>query len=260
MGNFLEYLDDFDKNMEQKIIREQAEIQKPSKKKVKKKFVIKKKRYVNENNDLDVNKATSILQNFMKENTGKESPESVSQAVKVLQSYIDGNIDKIEKKETITENEVDRATAILDGIDEAGSSGGMPLSTRFYDDSGKVDKSVNNQSITEAASDLLGGDSSVEIDGVADLPPESRINTTARPLMEVPKMDEEMLKHVPPEMLPPEYKQHVKQQEKIEKIAEENSQKEIPPEIQKMMDDTRKLQQMFSNVNTSQVPSQFLNN
>lgn len=250
MGNFVDYLDNFEKKFESKVIQENVE--RP--KKVKKKFVIKKKKIINESNS-EIAQATSVLEIFLKQNNSKSLPTEVNEAVNILQNFINKKTNKKTNEEIHDKtpmNEVSRATAILDGIDDCGFDPGMPASSRYYNDEGvKPPQLSNSKSILEGAANILGGDDGDYSEGSSNgLPPV---------LMEIPKMDEEMLRNVPQEMLPAGYKQQVKQQEKIEKVAEENSKKEIPPELQKMMEDTKRMQQMFSNVDMSNVniPNQF---
>lgn len=155
-------------------------------------------------------------------------------------------VKKVVSKKPVSEH-INYATQLLDGIEEdVGYNPMAPSSTRFYDNTGLSSKqNINikeNKNITSRANDLLSEDNSS-----GGMP---------QPLMDVPKMDEEMLKYVPKEMLTEEQKQQMNMnQPKVD-----NKQNiEVPPEIQKMMEETRRMQGMFTNVDMSSIPPEFLN-
>ena len=206
-GGFLNYLDEFEKRIDSKPIKENTQQTKKVLVPVKK-FVIKKK--------------------VITENKVKIS----------------------EPKKELTE--IDKATSILEGIDDYGYSPGRPSSSMYYDDTSMSSKIKNTESkyIMSKAMDILGGGD--DYDGSP--------NQMPLPLMDVPNIDESLLQFVPKEMLSEEHKQKVVQttQNKVE-----NKEAEVPQEVKQMMEamaeQTKQLQQMCINVDMSSIPQEFLN-
>ena len=180
-----------------------------------------------------------VAQKVIKENVVK--PKKV---IKIIKKSIVTNVKS-------TNENINRAANILDGIEDYGGNPMMPSSSRYYDNtsfSSKQNINIESKSITSKANDLLSDDNSV---GMGGLP---------QPLMNIPQMDIEMLKHVPTEMLTEEQKVQVQVQRSnfqpnVEKSEKQDNQ--VPSEIQQMMEHTKQMQNMFNqNIDTSDIPQE----
>lgn len=225
MSSFLDYLDNFEKKFECKnVIPEQ-------------------------------HKPNTHVKNVVKENTAEPVKTKIIKVIKIIHKPIyirEGeplpshimkeNKSNIQKPKE--ERAVNRAANILDGIDDCGFDPGMPSSSRYYDNS----PSSSNKNIKESSNILSKAASFMD----------DSSEVTSQPLRDIPEMNIDMLKFVPKEMLSPEQIQKVQlvESQKVEPAKQE----EIPPEIQQMMEETRRMQQMFSsqNIDMSEVSHEFL--
>ncbi|MEM4261315.1 MAG: hypothetical protein QXG00_08780 [Candidatus Woesearchaeota archaeon] len=214
MGGFLDYLDGYEKKLNEKIITQPKSIQ-------------NEKKVVHESSKIQSKKVVNVI-----------------------------------KKSVVIKEEdhINRANNILDGIDDYGFSPMVPTSTRFYDNTGLSSKLTLNKDqskdVSDRANDILSEDCGGEYFN----------NILPQPLMNIPPVDPEMLKFVPPEMLNEQQKQQIQTVKNIQpKQIDNQSQKEveIPPEIKKMMEETKQMQQMFATMNADmqmpELPPEFRN-
>jgi hypothetical protein len=148
--------------------------------------------------------------------------------------------EKLQVSETIN-----KAANILEGINECSFTSGTPSSARFYDN---TSPSAKQKNINTKLKDVANRANSI----LGESEDNSGISLTM-PLMNVPKIDDEMLNYVPIELL----NEHEKQKLKMESIRKKNQTIEMSPDMQIFSEETKKLQTMFGNVDMTSIPEEF---
>jgi hypothetical protein len=198
-----------------------------------------------------------------------EAPKVIEQPKTITQTKVEKQVIKeitkpkklvkIIKKPFVKEH-ISKAASILDGIESCGS-GMLPLSSRFYDDEKEEpNKLKESKNVANLANDLLDGDSSGSSYSVNDNDPDLKVRgSLPAPLMNVPEVDLDILRYVPQEMLTEQQRFQVQmlQPKTNENNSQPQKEPEIPPEIQRLMEDTQRLQAMCMNVQMPQMPENY---
>ena len=143
-----------------------------------------------------------------------------------------------------------QAANILDGLDEGCSL--TPSSSRYYDDSSFTPNESNinsSRTISNHANSLC--DDLIENDSG------SQLVSLTQPMMNVPRLNLDILQQVPREMLSESELREIQNIQPKQQINETNKQQEIPDQLKQMMIETERLQQMCNqNISMPEMPSE----